>query len=203
MPQPSLKCLFYKSQCIWASFTLKQWQPGVTTGLSDNLIYDEDLSLCISLLHTSRRRHHSLTQTLARRNGQNGHRSSACERTHTGLTEAESFKWVAVSLSCCLTGEEENKSAGCLLHPGPVIKKINPRWEIYKACPSSGCIWKLAAQGKTHRHRAIEGMTTATKSNGSNTGLIEPLSAGHSFVYNKKKDGSRVKCGWEESFFYH
>ncbi len=135
--QPSLKCLFYKSQSIWASFTLKQWQPGVITGLSHNLIYDVDLSLCVSLLDTSRHRHYSLTRTLAH---WNEHHSNTHARTHTGLSQADSFKWVAVSLSCCLTQEEENKSTGCLLHPGSVIKKINPRWEIYKACPSSGHI---------------------------------------------------------------
>lgn len=141
--QPSLKCLFHKSRSIWASFTLKQWQPGVITGPSDDLIYDEDPSLCVSLLGSSGQQHHSLTQTLTH---WNEHHSNA--RTHTGLSEADSFKWVTVSLSCCLTQEEENKSTGCLLHPGPVIKKINPRWEIYKACLSSGHMWKLAADGR-------------------------------------------------------
>lgn len=28
--------------------------------------------------------------------------------------------------------EDEDKSAACL-HPAPMIKDINPRWEIYKA----------------------------------------------------------------------
>lgn len=51
--------------------------------------------------------------------------------------------------------------AVCLLYPAPVIKKKNPRWEIYKCDAlrwASGRVG-LAAVGKTNRCGAAEDTT--------------------------------------------
>lgn len=143
--QPSLKCICYISRRIWASFTLKQWQPGVITVLSQTLMYEDDPGPCVSLLDASRHQHHSLTQN-----------THTLKWTSVKCTRADAQRQILSNGSPCpcpaaSAQEEENKSSRCLLHPGPVIKKINPRWEIYKACPSSGLahMWKPAAGEET------------------------------------------------------
>lgn len=131
----------YKSR-TWVLFTHRQWQSGVKTGRGEHLIYGEEPSWSVSLPDTSRQRHHSLAPTIARRSE---HQSNARARTHTRrhVGGTDSFNWVTVSLSQCLTQEEEDKSTFFFFIPASVIEKINPRWEIYKACPPS-----LAAQGE-------------------------------------------------------
>lgn len=85
-------------------------------------------------------------------------KQASLKHTHTHrFKQRQSFRRVIVSLSCSLTQEEEeDKSSGCLLHPNPVIKKINPRWEIYKACPPP----PPPCESQWRRKRCVDGWSS-------------------------------------------